>query len=220
VVFYFLTLRIAQRRTANVSDVPIKKSEFVLIQEALDKLLLLLDSDYEIAGQKYEITRNKLIKFFAWQSCVCPEDLADKTIDRIMAIINKGEEIRNFNSYVHTVAGYVLMEYQRKQKTGSISLDRLPSDQHPAAGQSEMEEQQELERRLKCLEHCMQGLRHKDRELIGQYYQGEKRERIENRERLTKRFGISANALNIQAHRLKNKLEKCVKDCLKQLHAV
>jgi hypothetical protein len=109
------------------------------------------------------------------------------------------------------------MEHQREQKRGPISLNKLSSDQHPTAGQSEMEEQQELERRLKCLEHCIQDLLHKDRELIGQYYQGEKRERIENRERLTRQLGIFANALSIQAHRLKNRLEKCVKDCLKQL---
>jgi hypothetical protein len=39
---------------------------------------------------------------------------------------------------------------------------------------------------------------------------------IENRKRLAERMGVTLNALRVRADRVRNSLEKCVANCLKQ----
>jgi DNA-directed RNA polymerase specialized sigma24 family protein len=77
-----------------------------------------------------------------------------------------------------------------------------------------MEEEQEVkEKRLDCLERCLDKLDPDNRELIIQYYLGEQRAKIENRRTLAERFKLTANALSIRACRLRTKLEECVTKC-------
>jgi hypothetical protein len=45
------------------------KKDWVLTQDAFDKLLNWLDSDRERAGQKYETIRLRLIKIFTCRRC-------------------------------------------------------------------------------------------------------------------------------------------------------
>lgn len=75
------------------------------------------------------------------------------------------------------------------------------------------DEAEEKEKRLDCLEKCVGKLDAQTREMIIGYYHGEERAKIENRRRLAEKFGISQNALTIRACRVREKLEKCVKDC-------
>jgi hypothetical protein len=46
------------------------------------------------------------------------------------------------------------------------------------------------------------------------YYQGERRIRIENRKLIATKLGVSMNALNIRACRIRMKLESCIRKCL------
>ena len=55
-----------------------------------------------------------------------------------------------------------------------------------------------------------------NRELILQYYQGEKGAKIENRKKLTVRFKIPLNTLRMRALRLREKLQVCVETCLEK----
>ncbi len=55
----------------------------LLTETGFKRLLESLDSDREIAGQKYERIQRKLVSFFEWRGCAAAEDLADKTIDRV-----------------------------------------------------------------------------------------------------------------------------------------
>ena len=71
------------------------------------------------------------------------------------------------------------------------------------------------EQRLDCLEHCLQGLPPKDRDLIGGYYQGETSVKIHNRRSLAAKLGVPLNALRIRALRIRERLEACVEGCLK-----
>jgi hypothetical protein len=48
------------------------------------------------------------------------------------------------------------------------------------------------------------------------YYAGEKRARIERRQRLAAQLGIEINALRNRALRLREKLETCVENCLRR----
>jgi len=51
------------------------------------------------------------------------------------------------------------------------------------------------------------------RELIIEYYQDEKRDKIDRRKALAERLGIPRLALGNRAQRLRDKLAQCVKSC-------
>jgi hypothetical protein len=59
-----------------------------------DRLLEAPDSDRERAGQSYVQIRRKLVKFFEWHGSSCPDDLADRTIDRVCRKVEEGQTIR------------------------------------------------------------------------------------------------------------------------------
>ena len=69
------------------------------------------------------------------------------------------------------------------------------------------------ESRLTCLRSCLQTLSPDNRDLILQYYQGEKGEKIENRKKLLQRLGIPVNTLRMRALRLRERLQSCVEEC-------
>jgi DNA-directed RNA polymerase specialized sigma24 family protein len=179
-------------------------------REAFDRMLAWLDSDRERAGQKYEEIRCGLIKIFVCQGCIDPEGLADETIDRV---IQKVPEIApnyagNPALYFSGVARYILLEY----KSRMAQLRLLP---HDPLRQIE-EDDEDIEREYECLDHCIERLTPANRELILEYYRGEKRAMIENRKRLAEKMGVTLNALRVRVDRIRNNLQKCVANCLKQ----
>jgi DNA-directed RNA polymerase specialized sigma24 family protein len=178
-------------------------------REAFDQMIAWLDSDRERAGQKYEEIRCGLIKIFVCQGCSDPEGLADETIDRVIHKIP--EIVPNYAGnpalYFSGVARYILLEYKNR-----IAQLRLL----PAAPQKHIEKGEDIEREYECLDHCIERLTPANRELILEYYREEKRAMIENRKRLAERLGVTPNALRVRADRIRNSLEKCVANCLKQ----
>jgi DNA-directed RNA polymerase specialized sigma24 family protein len=78
------------------------------------------------------------------------------------------------------------------------------------------EEVEEIEREYACLEHCLQRLTPENRELVLQYYEDEKRAKIDHRKKLAEKLGIALNALRIRAHRIRLVLEQCVQECMRQ----
>ena len=79
---------------------------------------------------------------------------------------------------------------------------------------SEMSEVPESESRIECLQKCLQQLSSDNREFIIQYYQGDKREKIENRRKLGERLGVAINTLRMRAQRLRERLQGCVEECV------
>ena len=65
-----------------------------------------------------------------------------------------------------------------------------------------------------CLRNCLQTLSPDNRQLILQYYQGEKGEKIQNRKKLIERLGVPVNTLRMRALRLRERLQSCVEECL------
>lgn len=51
------------------------------------------------------------------------------------------------------------------------------------------------------------------------YYQGKERVRINNRKLLAETLGVPMNGLRIRVHRLREKLEACLVDCLAETPA-
>ena len=62
----------------------------------------------------------------------------------------------------------------------------------------------------------MQNLPAENREMIVEYYQEEKRAKIDKRKVLAEQFGVPLNALRIRAHRIRAKLEDCVHECVEK----
>ncbi len=185
------------------------RRKWTLTQEAFDKLLASLDPDRESAGEQYLEMRGNLIRFFEWRGCPFPEDHADETINRVARKIGEGEEIQDPSKYSFGVARMLLLEIHKERVKERSALSEMTS---PEAARYEFEE---LEPRVECLGRCLQSLSPDNRELILQYYQGEKGTKIETRKRLTDRFKVPINTLRMRALRLREKLLVCVENCLK-----
>jgi DNA-directed RNA polymerase specialized sigma24 family protein len=185
-----------------------------LTQEAFDKLLGSLDSDRESAGTKYLELRNNLIRFFEWRGSLLPEEQADETINRVAKRITEGEEVRDASKYSVGVARMLLLEVHKERARERNALRELTSSQDTI--QYNVYEFEELGPRVECLGHCLNGLSADNRELILQYYQGDKSVKIENRKRLTSLLKVPLNTLRMRALRLRERLLVCVEDCLKK----
>lgn len=191
-----------------------RKKSWTLTGEAFEALLASLDADRERAARRYEAIRARLLKFFECRGCPSPEDLADDTFNRVARRLVEGRRIWAAEpaSYFYGVARNVLREYWGAPERGIAALDGLPPPAHPYIDplkQREAEgEQGEAERRLDRLAACLAELPAESRELILDYYRGERRERIRNRKAMAERLGIPPNALRIRVHRIRERLER------------
>lgn len=178
--------------------------DWVLTQESFDALLAWLDPQREQAGRKYEEIRLRLIKIFTCRGCCEPEDFADETINRVS---KKLKEIESDYSgdpapYFYGVANKVHLEYLR----------RRPVQPPPPR----LEDTEDIELEYECLERCIQKLTPNNRQLVLQYYQEEKRAKIDQRRQLAEQLGIALNALRIRAYRIRASLQECVQTCLNE----
>lgn len=200
----------------------IQTGRWELTKAALDKLLVQFDSDPECAGERYELTRAAIIKFFECRGCANALDLADETINRVARKVWEGSEIRadNLSAYFYGVARNVRREHLRNAVREPIPIETLAPHQQPcdetAQSRSDLEEKHHTEQRLACLETCVERLPVETRSLILSYYEGEEGAKIANRKRLAEQLKIPLSNLRIRVHRIREKLETCLSDCLRQ----
>jgi len=104
--------------------------------------------------------------------------------------------------YFYAVANNIHLEYLRRKPapTPPIKLD----------------EANDTEEEFRCLEQCLSLLTPENRDLVVQYYQDEKKAKINQRKLLAKNLGIGPNALRIRACRIRASLQKCVEKCMGQ----
>ena len=184
------------------------RQKWTLTQEAFDKLLVALGGDRDSAAQKYLEIRSNLVRFFEWRGCSFPEDHADETINRIAKRVMEGEEILNYSGYAVGVARLLLLEINKGRQREQLALAEI--------GQASevYEEKDDGEHRLVCLRSCLETLTTDNRDLILQYYQGEKGEKIQNRKKLMDQLGIPVNTLRMRALRVRERLQSCVEECV------
>lgn len=161
-----------------------------------------LDADREQAGEKYEHIRRSLIKIFTCRGRSNAEELADETINRVTL---KAPTLAD--NYVGDPALYF---YGVAQKVFLESVRKPPPVVMPPVGAQPENTEPEYE----CLERCMERLTPGNRELVLEYYQDEKRAKIDHRRKLAEKLGIAQNALRIRAHRIRATLHDCVQSCL------
>jgi RNA polymerase sigma factor (sigma-70 family) len=189
-----------------------RKNRWVLTREAFDQLLARLDGDRELAGAEYENIRRKLVKFFEWHGCDSPEDYADETINRVARKIDEGEVVQNLRGYFTGVARMLWLDRMKEKQRDQAAFERLPP---PPI----LTEDDEPESRFECFEECLESLSAENREMIVEYYREEKSAKIEARKKMADALGILPNALRIRAHRIKAKLEECVRHCMNRSEA-
>jgi DNA-directed RNA polymerase specialized sigma24 family protein len=186
-------------------------------QGAFERLLAQLDPDRERAGERYELIRQKLTKFFQWRGCAAPEEYADETMDRVTKRIGEGTEIHSGDPYLffHGVAINVLREYWKKeQRAPKASLDEANLADKPATAEPDKHESKE--RQLDCLDGCMQKLPPQHLTLVSRYHEGQGGAKIERRNELARELNIPLNALRIRVFRIRGSLESCISECVKR----
>lgn len=198
-----------------------RKRDWVLTQDAFDRLLSSLDPDRDRAAERYESLRRALTLYFEFRDVPAPEDLADETLNRVARRLSEGKDIYtdNPNAYFYGVARNVWREHLSDPGKVVASVEDLPPGSaavlDPSDSRARDEERADRERRLECLEGCLEGMRPVERQLITDYYQGEKDVKISNRKALAERLGVPSNALRIRACRLRARIEECVRDCVR-----
>ena len=182
-----------------------------LTAERFARLLDRLDVDRDRAGERYEDFRRRLTRFFEWRGAPFPEEHTDETFDRVARRLDEGIEITNISGYCYEVARLVFLETLKGHDRRHTQLE----DTHFEAAVTMARDIEEKEVRMKCLDSCLVGLTAESREMIIEYYQDESRGRIDRRKALADRFGLRRDALANRAQRLRDKLQQCVAQCVK-----
>ena len=189
------------------------RTNWTVTSEAFDSLLYSLHPDRDQAGRLYENTRRKLLEFFEARGSLVPEEHADETFDRVMRRMTEGEKIENLAGYCYGVARFVWKEALRAKQTVELKENgHFPTID---VGNEELSAARDaLERRLDCLEKCLDSLADETRDFIVEYYRDDDGVKIEQRKLLAARLNTTLNALRLRASRLKRELCKCTDACV------
>jgi DNA-directed RNA polymerase specialized sigma24 family protein len=191
-----------------------------LSETAFRRLLEWLDAGNETSGESYLEMRRRLTAYFDRKGCSAADELADETLNRVARRL---EETGNIVAtapaqYCYTVARFVFLEQLQRPGRDPVSLDSLSEAARARVlgdiDASGSDQRRIDETRLECLQRCLAQSEARDRELITQYYHGDQRSKIENRQSLAARLEISPNALSIRTCRIRSRLETCVRRCV------
>jgi DNA-directed RNA polymerase specialized sigma24 family protein len=190
------------------------KKHWNLSEEAFRALLAWLDGGAESDGASYLEMRRRLVAYFDRKNSSSPEDLADETLNRVARRLEEEGEIRDATPphFCYMTARFVYLESLRSGGHRERSLEETSGASGrgltlSAPFDADSESQQKMMGRL---EDCLEKLQTGERELILEYYRGERREKIERRRELAMKLGLTLNALAIRAARIRSRLEQCV----------
>ena len=167
-------------------------------------------------GERYLEIRRRLAQYFDRRGCAAADELADETLNRAARKLAELGHIANVApaQYCYVLARFVFLEYIRRPGHKDSEFDdasRLSLALSHASSHDFESPAAERERYLAGLNRCLQKLVPADQQLILEYYQGDKRAKIEKRSELATHYGLTLNALSVRACRIRNKLEQCVK---------
>jgi DNA-directed RNA polymerase specialized sigma24 family protein len=184
---------------------------------AFTRLLQWLDEGSDSRGERYLEMRRRLVAYFDRRNRPAPDALADETLDRVSRTLEESGSIKVTPParYCYVVARFVLLEDIRRGHR-DVPYDEARPVPHHTRSAGAVAAEERTERSLDCLSTCLANLKAADRELIVEYYQDAKQQRIDRRRELAGRLGITMNALGIRAFRLRASLEACVTGCRKR----
>jgi DNA-directed RNA polymerase specialized sigma24 family protein len=210
-------------RSARIA--PPLKRDWITTPQAFERLLAWLDESSGSGGsgsrsgsggsggEAYLQMRRRLVLYFQRKRCLNPDDLADETLNRVTRRLEEEGRITDATParYCYIVAKFVLLEHLRDPEVRRMrDVDVREHAGEPAAAPGAPAHD---ERALDCLDRCLSALAPDERTLILDYYRHEQGARIERRRHLAASLGLTANALAIRACRLRDKLERCVREC-------
>jgi RNA polymerase sigma factor (sigma-70 family) len=194
-----------------VDNPPPEKSKWELTRESFEKFLSALHPDCEHAEVEYERLRLKLVKLFEWERTYewshFPDDCVDETFNRVCRKLSEGEVIENVRNYCYGVARNLVRELRKGPDRKKVDLEEY---EQVFDWLKQYEHEVEEEHLDKYYWQCLQELDTEKRALIVEYYEGEKREKIERRELLANRLGINLDALRTRARRIRDEIRDCV----------
>jgi hypothetical protein len=193
-----------------VSVVGRPRKPWLLDRSGFDALLAALDSDRNVAAERYAALRERLSRFFAWNNAADPDAQADEVLDRVTRRVASSESddeaVRQPEKFAAGVARMLLREGWRAQKANAEMVSMF---QQQNADQGRLqEEQREMERLSGLLEECLAELPAQHQALIRRYYSMEARSQIDGRKQLAEEFNISLNALRNRALRIRGEVER------------
>lgn len=158
------------------------------------------------AVSSYTELYDALVRFFRLRGDFAPEEAADLTIDRLSEKVSQGEEIRDLRKYGFGVARLVFLErIRRTDKEKNAAAAFYQKNGH----HFEFEKADPLENFRACLE----SLSDEDKALLKAYFADKPfSELSRHREEMCRELGISLNRLRMMIYRLREKLERCVKE--------
>lgn len=194
------------------------REERILSPVAFNRLLAWLDDGRDTQGETYLEMRRRLVSYFDRRNRLSADELADEALNRVARTLETDGAIAITPParYCYVIAKFVLLEDIRRERNALRAGESWGIDvgtvRDPKRPESDVEAA-EREHELGCLDQCLQTLRADQRELVIEYYRDTRREKIERRQNLAKRLGITMNALAIRASRIRATLETCVSTC-------
>jgi hypothetical protein len=181
--------------------------------EEFDRFLNWLAPNRETAAAKHLEIHQRLTRYFSFKCCICPEDLADVTMDRVARKVLQ-QSMPAFSNddlkWFHGFAKNVYLEYV-KDCHRFVSLELVPGD---ALGRPVDSGGASAELQQRCLDRCLSLLADTDRGLLLEYYQYAPGKKIPHRKRIAEDLRITLNALRIRICRLQSTVGYCVKRCI------
>ncbi len=178
---------------------------------SLEALFERLGADADVAPA-YEQLRLRLVTFFRLKFPVDAEALADEAIDRLARRLTDGTEVANLAAYALGIARLLVLEAgTRRRREYQAALDAQLDEQTLCAGYNPLEQGASPDQALPALRACLDALGAQSARLILEYYGADGgAARIERRQRLADRLGMTVNALRNRALRARVALEKCL----------
>jgi RNA polymerase sigma factor (sigma-70 family) len=178
--------------------------------QSFDEILAWLNPDRNEAAEIYVQLRDDLTRIFAWNRCADPDGLTDEVFDRVARKVHQVRQTFHGDPrlFFYGIARNLIKESPKRiKKQVSLEDTDLPApDAKPEDESAVMRED--------CLNSCLQKLSAERRELILDYYAKEKQAKIDYRNELARKMGISVETLRVRVHRIRGTLEKCIEECL------
>ena len=174
-----------------------------MTQQQFDSLLTWLEKDRDAAGRKYETIRSGLVRIFVSKGFSDAEDLADKTIDRVIVRLPsiRGNYVGEPAYYFHGVARNIIRERVRRREIATEFVD------------GRIEPDLDLPEDHDCLRHCLDCLPISKRDLILNYYLYEGHQKVVHRKQMAGQLNISEGAFRSRAFQIRLGLENCMRQC-------
>jgi DNA-directed RNA polymerase specialized sigma24 family protein len=190
---------------------PVAESPFHL-------LLALLDPDRDAAAGKYELLRQRLVKCIVWKGCSESESdaLADTVLDRVAAKVAQGESVQNVNAYACQVMRFVWLEHIRRRRELVTDDGEMPE----VAIEPDIDVLKDPDLRLRCLRKCMAEVVPEERDrilIVGYYDTGAGEKNKDKRRTLADQLGMTLNTMKVRACRIRERLERCINECVERL---